>query len=191
MSVGAIGSGGSSYYSQFQSVNKRGGDLETKAQKMFGEKDANEDGVLLVDELGISEDAFSKLDLNSDGNVDSDELQSKILEKMKSAKEMMAQLQNGYVPDLSLLNEEVYTNSEEDETDGEVKDFSNMLEKLNSGSLPNMSEMQAMMQMGNMGQGSFGSMGSRPQGGGAGGANDMNLMDYLFNDEDEMEVVAS
>jgi hypothetical protein len=31
----------------------------------------------------------------------------------------------------------------------------------------------------------------RNQGGGAGGANDMNLMDYLFNDEDETEVVAS
>ena len=47
-----------------------------KAQRMIQNLDTDEDGALSVDEMGIPEEAFVKLDANEDGLLDQSELES-------------------------------------------------------------------------------------------------------------------
>lgn len=57
------------------------------ASKIMEEKDSDADGLLSIEEIGLSEEAFSNLDLNGDGSVSSDELQesiSSMLDGMKN-----------------------------------------------------------------------------------------------------------
>jgi len=47
-----------------------------RTQRIMQDKDADGDGALSVDEMGISEEAFAKLDANEDGLLDQSELES-------------------------------------------------------------------------------------------------------------------
>ena len=51
-----------------------------RTQKIIQEKDTAADGVLSVDEMGISEEGFAKLDVNEDGMIDQSELESDLRE---------------------------------------------------------------------------------------------------------------
>jgi Ca2+-binding EF-hand superfamily protein len=53
-------------------------------QRIIQDKDADGDGALSVDEMGISEEAFAKLDANEDGLLDQSELESGLPELGKT-----------------------------------------------------------------------------------------------------------
>lgn len=48
------------------------------ASELFSSKDSDEDGLLSLDELGISEDLFSSMDSDEDGMVSQEELEEKL-----------------------------------------------------------------------------------------------------------------
>lgn len=50
--------------------------VEDEVSKIFGQDDSNEDGVLSIDETPLSEEMFSSIDSDGDGNITTEELQA-------------------------------------------------------------------------------------------------------------------
>lgn len=105
MTNGAInGVGGGNYFTQMEQMkNRKRSNAEGMTNKIFEGKDLDTDGMLSNDEVGISEERFNQVDKDGDGFISEEELQARIEEKIKSAKEMMSMLQENGLPDMKVM----------------------------------------------------------------------------------------
>jgi len=76
-------------FSSLAGINKKGFSIEELVGKVFEDKDGDKDGALSIEELGISEEKFSRIDENSDGLIGVEEM----VEPLK-ALDMMAMQNN-------------------------------------------------------------------------------------------------
>ncbi|MCB2185047.1 MAG: EF-hand domain-containing protein [Deltaproteobacteria bacterium] len=83
MSISAIGSSGASYAVQTASTSRSGqSDMASQlADKMLEELDANGDGFLSAEEIGVDQEQLAQGDADSDGQLSNDELMN-ILQSM-------------------------------------------------------------------------------------------------------------
>ncbi len=89
---GSMGGVSEEVLQQLQTARERGMDTEETAQFLVQENDGDGDGLLSLEESGLSEEMFNDVDADGDGQISAEEIQQDMQAKMEQAREMMGAL---------------------------------------------------------------------------------------------------